>query len=410
MAQKDTFSLFDLNEYLKRVVALNFPEPVWISCEIAQIKNARGNYYLDLIEVNDNEEVIAQSQAAIWYKSYLFIKTKFGDLLPSLLQEGVKVKIKVNVEFNERYGLKLIIEDIDPAYTLGQMELARQKILERLKHAGVIEKNKSVTTTRVWQRIAIISSDTAAGYRDFIAHLQENKYGYNFHVKLFTAAMQGLNTEKEVVERLQEIKADAVLFDAVVIIRGGGSKMDLSYFDNYNIGFTIANMPIPVLTGIGHEIDLSIADMVAFMSLKTPTAVADFLVEKCMQFEAQMEDWQKQCNMLAGVILRRASLQLEGHVNQLQSRPKELIRFAGMQVSQLWNEGLGQIENILKYKHLEISSISATLQLSDPTHILKRGFVMVSQQNRPVTRKQNLDTDKEIKLTFYDGEVILGKQ
>ncbi|MBK7220785.1 MAG: exodeoxyribonuclease VII large subunit [Saprospiraceae bacterium] len=206
MAQNDTFTLFDLNEYLKRVIALNFPEPVWISCEIAQIKNARGNYYLDLVQQNEKEEVIAQSQAAIWYKSYLFLKAKLGDLLNSLLQEGTQIKIKVNVEYNERFGLKLIIEDIDPAYTLGQMELSRQKIMERLKTAGVTELNKNVVMPRVIQRIAVISSDTAAGFKDFTAHLEENKYGYQFTPTLFPAAMQGQNTEKEVVSQLQEIK------------------------------------------------------------------------------------------------------------------------------------------------------------------------------------------------------------
>lgn len=405
MAQKDTFTLYDLNEYLKRVVALNFPEPVWISCEISQIKNARGNYYLDLVELNDKEEVIAQSQAAIWYKSYLFLKSKLGDILPSLLQEGVQIKVKVAVEFNERYGLKLIIEDIDPAYTLGQMELTRQKILERLKAAGVTERNKELPMPKVIQRIAVISSDTAAGFKDFTAHLNENKYGYQFSATLFQAAMQGLNTEKEVVDRLTEIKGEANNYDAVVIIRGGGSKLDLSYFDNYNIGFTIANMPIPVLTGIGHEIDLSIADLMAHLSLKTPTAVADYIVDRALHYEGQIEDWYQQVKLLAGSHVKRASLQLENHIVQLQSRPRELLKVAGLMLQNQYTELQTTLAHKLKFQHQELQSIQTQLSITDPKNILKRGFAIVRQEGQIVSRAAAIDSQKGTEIEFYDGKI-----
>lgn len=407
MAQNDTFTLYDLNEYLKRVIALNFPEPVWISCEIAQIKNARGNYYLDLVQQNEKEEVIAQSQAAIWYKSFLFLKSKLGELLNSLLQEGTQIKIKVNVEFNERYGLKLIIEDIDPAYTLGQMEISRQKILERLRAAGITELNKNVAVSRVIQRIAVISSDTAAGYRDFIAHLEENKYGYHFAATLFPAAMQGQNTEKEVVAQLQEIKNQKQNYDAVVIIRGGGSKLDLAYFDNYNIGHAIATMPLPVLTGIGHEIDLSVADLMAYQSLKTPTAVADFIVERALHFESEIEDIHQQTKLLAGYRLQQAALQLENHVYQLLSRPREVIRFAQHQLEQSWNDTTNAIDTCIKNQHKELTAIGTALQLSDPSHILKRGFVMVRQHDTYLSRSVQVDPKKTIQLTFFDGTISI---
>lgn len=405
MAQKDTFTLYDLNEYLKRVVALNFPEPVWISCEISQIKNARGNYYLDLVELNDKEEVIAQSQAAIWYKSFLFLKSKLGDILPSLLQEGVQIKVKVAVEFNERYGLKLIIEDIDPAYTLGQMELTRQKILERLKAAGVTERNKDLPMPKVIQRIAVISSDTAAGFKDFTAHLNENKYGYQFAATLYQAAMQGLNTEKEVVDRLTEIKEEAKNFDAVVIIRGGGSKLDLSYFDNYNIGYTIATMPIPVLTGIGHEIDLSIADLMAHLSLKTPTAVADYIVDRALHYEGQMDDWYQQVKLLAGSHVKRASLQLENHVVQLQSRPRELLKVAGLMLQNQYAELQTNMVHKIKFQHQELQSIQTQLSMSDPKNILKRGFAIVRQEGQFVSRTVLFDPKKATEINFYDGNI-----
>jgi exodeoxyribonuclease VII large subunit len=176
----ETHSLFELNEYIKRVIALNFPEPLWINCEIAQIKEVRGNVYIDLVEQDNQDNIIAQASAVIWYKSYLFIKNKLGHLANSLLSVGTHVKVKVIVEFNERYGYKLVIEDIDPTYTLGRLEINRQKIIERLKADQLFDLNKCIELPAVIQKIAIISSDQAAGYKDFIAQISENQYGYHF--------------------------------------------------------------------------------------------------------------------------------------------------------------------------------------------------------------------------------------
>ena len=192
-----SYSLYELNEYIRRVVALNFPEPIWVHCEIAQIKEVRGNVYLDLIQHDEgSDEIKAQISANIWYKSYLFLKNKLGALLPSLLSQGTNVSLKVQVEFSEKYGMKLIIEDIDPAYTIGQMEMKRQKILQQLTDEGLLHLNKLTDLPRVIQKIAVISSPNAAGYIDFINHLQGNSYGYKYAVQLFETALQGLNTER----------------------------------------------------------------------------------------------------------------------------------------------------------------------------------------------------------------------
>ena len=187
-------------------MALNFPEPVWISCEISQNKKCQRQLLPRSGRTKRQRRSNSSEPGSHLVQKSFYFKIKIGRHSAIIAARGVQIKVKVNVEFNERYGLKLIIEDIDPAYTLGQMEITRQKILERLKNAGVTEKNKSLIAPKVIQRIAVISSDTAAGFKDFTAHLNENKYGYQFKATLFTAAMQGMNTEKEVVDLLTEIK------------------------------------------------------------------------------------------------------------------------------------------------------------------------------------------------------------
>ena len=194
-----SYTLFELNEYIKRVIALNFQEPVWIECEISQVKESRGNFYLDFVQKKeDSDEVVAQSSGYLWYKSALFLKKKLGDLFAALLKDGTAVKIKVYIEFHERYGLKLNIEDIDPSFTIGQLEMLRQKIIQRLKEEGKLNSNKLIPIPSVVQKIAVISSETAAGYIDFVQQIQHNIYGYQFTHTLFSAALQGSNTEKKV--------------------------------------------------------------------------------------------------------------------------------------------------------------------------------------------------------------------
>jgi exodeoxyribonuclease VII large subunit len=402
----ETYTLYDLNEYLKRVIALNFQEPIWISCEIAQIKNVRGINYIDLVQTNDAGEVIAQSSAVIWYKSFLFIKNKLGELLPSLLKEGVELKIKVIVEFNERYGLKLIIEDIDPSYTLGQMELNRSKILEQLQKANVVHMNKALKLPRVIQRVAVISSDNAAGFLDFEKQLYENNYGYYFRLTLFKAALQGSNTASEVVSALEQIKENIDEYDVVAIIRGGGSKIDLAAFDNYQIGLNIATFPIPILTGIGHEIDTSVADLMANKHLKTPTALAAFLIDNNADFESSVIDLCQVSINMAQIHLRNSSVQLQSYIAYLSSAPIEKIKYAHLSLEQSWL-------NIIQYKNIALRNASQeldlaknTIDLSDPYNILKKGFTLVKgSHDKYITSVTQVGLNENGVIQFKDGQL-----
>ena len=274
-----SYSLFELNEYVRRVFALNFQEAIWVRCEIAQINASRGHFYLNLIEKSSEKEtVIAQSSAILWAGQYRQLRRKYKKLLDSLLQNGIAILIQVKVDFDERYGLKLLIEDIDPSYTVGQMELKRQAILETLLKKGLLEVNSRIRLPKAIQRIAIISSESAAGLQDYLNHLAINAYGYQFSNQLFSAAMQGANVEKEVLQQLKKIALLKENYDVVIIIRGGGSKLDLAAFDNLELGMAIAKFPLPVLVGIGHEIDETILDRVAHTSLKTQPPLQTFLL------------------------------------------------------------------------------------------------------------------------------------
>ncbi|MDX1408831.1 MAG: exodeoxyribonuclease VII large subunit, partial [Saprospiraceae bacterium] len=256
----ETFSLYELNEHIRRVIALNFEDPVWVRCEIAQIKEARGHHYLELIEKDDEgDQIKAQSAAVIWSRQISFIRRKCGDVVQQVLQAGVEIRIRVRVDYNERYGLKLMIEDLDPSYTLGNLELKRREVLQILHREGLIGKNATLPIPAVVQRIAVLSNRQAAGYQDFLHHLRSNAYAYRFELDLVPVAVQGQRVEAEVSRAIREISKAAGHYDCIVLIRGGGSRIDLSGFDNLEIGRAIGQCPLPVFTGIGHEIDQSVA-------------------------------------------------------------------------------------------------------------------------------------------------------
>lgn len=403
----ESHSLFEVNEYVKRVFALNFAEPIWINCEISQIKEVRGNYYLELVEQNDNEEVIAQASAVIWYKSFLFIKAKLGELLPSILSIGTHIKLKARVEFNERYGYKINIEDVDPTYTIGQLELNRIKLIERLKGEGLWQINRSLNLPTVIQRIGVISSSNAAGYIDFVEQLKSNAYGYQFQITLFEAAMQGQNTERETCSALDLIFERKDLFDAIFIIRGGGSKIDLSYFDNFNIAAKIAKSPLCVIAGIGHEIDLSVTDMVSKLSLKTPTACASMVIDQMVFYESQIQEYLSKVETITNLTIERQSNTLQYTMDVLKTKPQEIISNAIIECSNIENEVKTHSDYIFKLEGLKCDHIIDLILSHDPIFVLKKGYSLVRQNGLVVSRKSKLEEGVSLEIEFQDGKVIL---
>ena len=371
----NAISLFELNEYIRQVIALNFTEPLWIRAEINQLSFSRGHCYLDLIEKQaESDEVIAQSSAAIWYRNLKFIEHKTGAQLNQLLQKGIQVLLKVKVDFSERYGLKFSVEDIDTTYTLGMLELKRREILAQLTTSGLLEKNKQLFFPAVLQKLAIISSEKAAGLQDFVNHLQDNSYQFAFDCELYPAAMQGKNMEREILKALKDIHRSRINYDAIVIIRGGGSKLDLAAFDGLQLCTAIANSTFPVITGIGHDIDQSIADLVAHTSLKTPTAVANYVIDHNLRFESQLVVLYRNLEKSVRHLIQGYQKDLHFLSHQIKEQSLRLIQQKNINLSHSVKELKFHASLRFKSEHQALDNASQKINLLDPRVLLQRGY------------------------------------
>lgn len=345
MEQKLT--LFELTLQIKDALNRAIPGTVWVVAEISELKeNRNGHCYLELVEKEGNE-ILARARATIWSYTYRILKPYFETTTGRFFTHGIKVLVQVSVEYHPAYGLSLNIKDIDPAYTVGDMALQRREIIERLQNEGVFDMNKELELPLVPQKIAVISSGTAAGYQDFINQLENNPLGIKFYTHLFEAYMQGAEAVPSIISALDRIFDYEDFFDAVAIIRGGGATADLSSFDNYDLAFHVTQFPLPVVTGIGHEKDDTIIDLVAHTRMKTPTAVAEFFISGAERFyerlaaleeevvqvvrdtvaskKEQLEDFAGNIHRIAGNFINEKNRHLVKTGNSLQ---QQVSRFA----------------------------------------------------------------------------------
>ncbi len=390
-----TFTLFEVNEFMRRIIALNYTETIWISAEIAQINFSRGHAYLELIEKQtDGGEIIAQLAAVIWHSDLRRILKLLGEHSDGILQNGMDVRLKARMDFHERYGLKLIIEEVDATYTLGKLELERRKTLLQLQQLELIDKNKRLTTPLVWQRLAVISSETAAGWADFQAQLTQSQFQYTFEIQFFNAAMQGQNLVKELIECFDRIFRVKENFDGVIIIRGGGAKLDLGGFDSFDVARAIATFPLPVLTGIGHETDATIADIVAHRSLKTPTAVAEYLLQHNLTFETRIFNLAQQVVSESNELLHQQYLQLQRFSDVVQLKPKDNLKTARQWLRFIEIQTQEAAKQVLKQEKQKLKNADSLLKLLDDAATLRRGFSITKRTNgAPLTEMpQNGET------------------
>ena len=402
----ETFSLFELNEYIRRVIALNFEDTIWVKAEISQINQSRSQYFLDLVEKDaDSDAVKAQISAVLWGKTFWFIKKKLGTLIHEILRDGIEVRIKVNVDYHERYGLKLIIEDIDPTFTLGSLEIKRRKVLEELRQENLLDVNSSLPIPYAIQRVAVISSSRAAGYQDFLNHLLHNGYGYDFDCRLYDVSVQGSRVEPEVLAALGEINADQGFYDCVVLVRGGGAKLDLAGFDSIKIGRAVARCTLPVFTGIGHDIDQSVADIVAAQSFKTPTAVANFILDLNAGFESELIEVQSQ--------LMHSAKELAGHQKQalfdaeqwLRILPGSLIESKKARVNQAWQFLSNGTRSHLARQNSQVNSLEKILEIVHPQATLKRGFSITRKNGKILRSKSAIQAGDHLETMLPDGTI-----
>lgn len=322
------FSLFELQQQVKSCLDDSFALPIWVKAEISEMTvNRSGHCYLDLIETEPNSDtVIARCRATIWSYTFRMLKPYFETTTGQSFTEGIKVLLQAKIEYHEVYGISLNIRDIDPVYTLGDLARQRQEIIRRLKEDGVFDMNKDLELPVVAQRIAVISSPTAAGLQDFLDQLHQNKHQFVFYTKLFPAIMQGNEAPRSIMAALEQIFTYEDWFDVVVIIRGGGSQLDLACFDQYELAFHVAQFPLPVITGIGHDKDDSVVDLVAHTRLKTPTAVAEFLISGALAFAQELAELEKHFTELIADQLEENRSRLNEAADRLNDLVSEMIQ------------------------------------------------------------------------------------
>jgi exodeoxyribonuclease VII large subunit len=387
-------SLFELQREVKGSLEDTFSLPVWVKAEISEMTvNRSGHCYLDLVETEQGTDtVIARCRATIWSYTFRMLKPYFETTTGQIFTEGLKVLLQAKVEYHEVYGFSLNIRDIDPVYTLGDMARQRREIIRRLEEDGVLEMNKDLELPLVPQRIAIISSPTAAGLQDFLDQLHNNPHQFVFYTKLFPAVMQGNEAPRSITTALEQIYQYEDLFDAVVIIRGGGAQIDLACFDHYELAFNVAQFPLPVITGIGHDKDDTVIDLVAHTRMKTPTAVAEFLISGALQFSQQLNELEKHFTELVND-------QLEENKNRLTD--------AADQLSLLVNQLIVKQSNRLNIARIQLENQSASFLKNQFSELKGLTTDTKNKTSRYVTRQNHLLEQSGNKLNYIFREQVL---
>ncbi len=399
-----SYSLFELNEFIRQVLALNLSDGLWVRCELAQVKHSRGHCYLDLVQKSENgEAVIAQGNAVIWAKKLRTLRQKLGLESDALLQEGMEVLILVNVEFHERFGLKLIVADFDPSYTLGKLATKRRETLMQLQKEGLLEKNKKFALPAVVQRIAILSSENAAGLKDFLNELSGNDFGYAFSFHLFPVAMQGVKVSAEIAKELKNI--DAGLYDVIVIIRGGGSKLDLAAFDEYEICKNLSQASLPVIAGIGHEVDETVLDQVVHTSLKTPTAVAGFIIHHNLRFESQIMQLGTEVQSSANLLLNDQKLMLQQLFQSVAQQSDSELQRQKMMLGFISKELPSLLKTNITSELTRLDMLEKSVLFLGPDMTLRRGFSITQKDGKTIDNGSKLKPGDEIETIFLNNKV-----
>lgn len=425
MEQRSHTTLYKLQSIIKQRLEESMPLPCWVTAEISELKvNYSGHCYMELVEKGgDNQIPKARASAVAWRSTWGALASYFRSETGSDLAVGMNVMLKVSVSYHELYGLSLVISDIDPLYTLGDMERQRQQTISRLREEGVFDMNRSLELPHVVQRIAVVSSRNAAGFQDFMNELGAS--GYRFEVTLFDAFMQGQGAEASIIEALECVAERMDEFDATVIIRGGGAVSDLAAFDSYRLCSHIAQFPLPVITGIGHDKDESVADLVAAFPVKTPTAAAGFLISALAEFEGWLDALQNAVAEESAALIDTQDRRLREAGYMLSQALRSFTRSLEIRLERLSGEIVRRQQNAVKkdenkLERLEMSLKEHVSRLFDkersrldtaemvtesrrPDKILSLGFAIVRSGGKAVTDSRTLSPGATLDITFAAG-------
>ena len=406
MAENPHITLRELQRRVKSVLEGSFALPLWVSAEISDIKvNYSGHCYLELVEKaekgGDNGVPTAQARAVIWKSHFPRIAAYFEAETGQRLAPGLKILAKVLVSYHELYGFSLQITDVDPSFTLGDLERQRQQTIAQLQQDGVWEMNRGVALPTVVQRVAVVSSAQAAGYQDFCKELAKSPY--RFEVELFDAFMQGEAAEGSIIDALCRVADRLEEFDAVVIIRGGGSRSDLNCFNAYRICSYVAQFPLPVITGIGHDKDTSVADMVAHTALKTPTAVAGWLVERMDRICGWLDAAALQLHDGVLRLSRTQQVRLEELAGDVRHLSLGLLRQRGLELGSREEVFRQAVGSFLRQQRQQLAATGELVESRSPRHILRMGFAVVRSGGRAVTSVRQVAAGERLTINVADG-------
>lgn len=402
----NSISLSELTSQIRTVIRRNFSSTVWVHAEISELRENNGHCYLELIEKEaDSDHITAKVRAIIWSSTYRMLKPYFESSTGESFRAGLNILVSVMVEFSGLYGFSLNIRDIDPVFTIGELAARRMQIIRQLESEGIVDMNKQLPFPALPQRLAIISSETAAGYGDFCDQLKNNSSGYAFYTKLFPAAMQGMQAEASIIRALEKIYEHVDLFDTVIIIRGGGATTDLSCFDSYNLALNCAQFPLPIIAGIGHQRDISILDMVAHTSVKTPTAAAEFLISKLDKANEMVSNFAYDLNNIVSDVLKR------------EEKSLELIK---LKIKQASGTGLLKERNtvsslIFRLKHLarnriiyeknRLNLLQTKIDTHSPKVLAERGYTITTLNGKRLTSVKAVKSGDIITTHLPDGRL-----
>ena len=403
----EALSLYELNNRVRMVLNRTLAEEYWLQAELSEVRvNPAGHCYVEFVQKDPKgHALVAKARGTVWSNVFCLLRPYFERETGQTFTAGINVLVRVKVDFHELYGYSLTVTDIDPSYTVGDMVRKRREILRMLQEEGVLELNKELDMPMVPRRIAVISSPTAAGYGDFCNQLTKNVYGYSFQMELFPAIMQGDRVEASILEALEQIMEDVERWDVVVIIRGGGAVSDLTGFDTYLLAAACAQYPLPIITGIGHERDDTVLDMVAHTRVKTPTAAAEFLIGRIHEAEMNLKNLVEQINLCV-------KGKMDGEVqrlNDLARKLPELVKLRRVREENRWNHLWQRIKGgvaavgMTQSHRLEL--LEQRVKACDPQVQLSRGFSLTLMNGRVVTDATELKDGDLLVTRLANGEI-----
>lgn len=424
MPMEKALTLYELNSLVRETIEEELHQEYWVEAELSEVREVRGHCYMQLVQYDRSEEggkrkryentPIAQASAKCWQSSWQLLRPYFEKETGQRLHAGMKVLLQVYAQFHETYGFSWIVTDIDPTYTMGDMARKRQEIIRVLKEEGVFDLQKELPLPLFCQRIAVISSANAAGYGDFVNQLENNEYGFRFHTRLFPAVMQGEDVEKSVIAALEQIfrgsgdmeaRGNENSFDCVVIIRGGGATADLSGFDTLALAENVANFPLPIITGIGHERDESILDMVSHTRVKTPTAAAAFLIDHLKEVLEVLNDAQERITRYAQQKLSTLDAQLSVVAEAIPRLFSVVKTRQDARLDSMQEKMTMLIERRLETEQHRIQLVSEKVKSLDPTLLLRRGYSITLRNGKVVKDVSVLNAGDELETRLAHGSV-----